>query len=196
MRRFALFLITLVFASTGNAATSVAFVRGHAPQTIWVAWDQPGQATADARALKGCRELARKSGIKTATCVVGGRYTKLGAGALVCGKSGCSWGTGHTSKQEAADDAYRNCVAQGFGSCNATDIPTWTETVGDGERATARVAPAKQCSAPAGKTVRSTTRCNNGACSRTFENGCTVKFQAPYCHDPFSGKWEWKPDGC
>ncbi|MES2756983.1 MAG: hypothetical protein V4693_06385 [Pseudomonadota bacterium] len=196
MKRFALFLITLVLAAAAHAATSVAFVRGQAAQTTYIGWNHPTQASADAFALKGCRAAAKRVGAAAAKCVVGGRYTTLGAGAVVCGKSECTWATGRASKQEAADAAYRGCVDAGHGNCNATNIDTWIEEVGEAAPARPRAAPAKQCSPPAGKTTRSTTRCNNGACSRTFENGCTVQFQAPYCHNPFNGQWEWKPDGC
>ncbi|MET0858359.1 MAG: hypothetical protein ABWY27_16540 [Telluria sp.] len=195
MKRICLFLTVFLFASIGNAATSVAFVKGQATQTIFIAWSQPNQAIADALALKGCRGLAKKAGT-SAKCVVGGRYAQLGFGAIVCGKGDCAWVTGRASAQAAADDAYRECVAADTADCNGTDIMTWTEKVGGVQPAIKPSAPARQCSPPAGRAVRSTTRCNNGACSRTFENGCTVQFQAPYCHNPFSGQWEWKPDGC
>ncbi|MET0857924.1 MAG: hypothetical protein ABWY27_14305 [Telluria sp.] len=194
MKRFAVFLIALLFASIGNATTAVAYAKGQVPQTIYITWSQPDQATADALALKGCREAAKKAG--AAKCVVGGRHPVLGAGAVVCGKADCYWVYGHDTEQEAADAAYGECAKADKPNCNATNIVTWTEKVGDAKLPKPRAAPAKQCSPPAGRAVRSTTRCNNGACSRTFENGCTVQFTAPYCHNPFSGQWEWKPDGC
>jgi hypothetical protein len=197
MKHLALVLLAFLFASIGNAATSVAYVDGRSAQTIYIAWNQPNQATADSFALKGCRDAAKKSGSKAGEkCAVSSRYTDLGAGAVVCGQGGCAWVVGQPSEQEAADQAYRDCVGQGKGNCNATNITTWTEKVGDGKPARSHAAPAKQCSPPAGRAVRSTTHCNNGACSRTFDNGCTVQFEAPYCHNPFTGQWEWKPDGC
>ncbi|MFC0131865.1 hypothetical protein CR105_16775 [Massilia eurypsychrophila] len=195
MKRFYLLLVALLFASGAHAATAVAFAKGQVPQTIYVSWNQPNQASADALALKNCRGLAKKAGTR-AKCVIGGRYTLLGFGALVCGKGDCAWANGRATAQAARDDAYRQCVAADIADCQATDILTWTDSVGGGQPAIKRAAPAKQCSPPAGRAVRSSTRCNNGACSRTFENGCTVQFQAPYCHNPFSGQWEWKPDGC
>jgi hypothetical protein len=53
-----------------------------------------------------------------------------------------------------------------------------------------------KCQPPGGKVVRYTDRCTNGDCTRSFENGCSVRFQAPYCYDIASGQWTWKPDGC
>lgn len=198
MRRFALFLMSLLVAGAATAATSVAMVAGQAPRTIYIAWSQPSVAVADTLALKGCRDLARKIALKGAAgkCAVVARYTDLGAGALVCGTRECAWAYGQDSTQEAAQNAFKSCTTAGFAGCNDTDVLTWTENVGGGQPAARRAAPARQCSPPAGKVVRSQTRCNNGACTRTFENGCTVQFEAPYCHDPFSGQWSWKPDGC
>ena len=55
---------------------------------------------------------------------------------------------------------------------------------------------AASCQPPAGQVLRYSDRCYNGNCTRTFENGCSVQFQAPYCYDALKGKWDWKPDGC
>ncbi len=195
MKRFYLFLVALLFAASGHAATTVAFVKDHAADTIFIAWSHPTQASADALALKGCRGLAKKAG-SNGKCVIGGRYTQLGFGAIVCGKDDCAWVAGRPTAQAAADDAHRQCIAGDIADCKGSDILTWTEKVGGPQPVIKRAAAVKQCSPPAGKAVRSTTRCNNGACTRTFENGCTVQFEAPYCRNPFSGQWEWKPDGC
>jgi len=53
-----------------------------------------------------------------------------------------------------------------------------------------------QCQPPAGRVLHYRDQCSNGDCRRTFENGCSVRFQAPYCYDALSGEWTWKPDGC
>ncbi len=197
MNHFAAVLLTFLFASASHAATSVAYVDGKSVRSIYVAWNHPTQAAADSLALRGCRDAAKKAGIAAAEkCVVRARYTDPGAGALVCGQAGCAWVVGQPGEQAAADQAYRDCVAADNGNCNATNITTWTDKAGGARPAKARAAPTRQCSPPAGRVVRSQTRCNNGACTRTFENGCTVQFEAPYCHDPFSGQWTWKPDGC
>ncbi|MET0341639.1 MAG: hypothetical protein ABW252_11610 [Polyangiales bacterium] len=66
----------------------------------------------------------------------------------------------------------------------------------------ARVAPTApsaalaKCQPPTGKVLRYHDRCSNGDCTRTFENGCSVRFDAPYCYDAVTGSWGWKPDGC
>lgn len=74
-----------------------------------------------------------------------------------------------------------------------------------GRKSTAKPASAKptalvpaqnKCSPPAGKTQRYSDRCVNGSCTRTFENGCSVQFQAAYCFDPIQQRWDWKPNGC
>jgi len=48
----------------------------------------------------------------------------------------------------------------------------------------------------AGKALRYSDHCFNGDCTRTFEDGHQVRFQAPYCYDSLSQQWVWKPDGC
>lgn len=48
----------------------------------------------------------------------------------------------------------------------------------------------------AGKVLRYSDHCFNGDCTRTFEDGHQVRFQAPYCYDAVSQQWAWKPDGC
>lgn len=59
-----------------------------------------------------------------------------------------------------------------------------------------RVPANGSCQPPAGQTLRYHDRCFNGSCTRTFDNGCTIRFQAPYCYDVLSGSWTWKPNGC
>ena len=56
--------------------------------------------------------------------------------------------------------------------------------------------PMKECQPPAGKLLRYSDNCQNGDCVRTFENGCSKRFQAPYCFDPMQNRWTWKPEGC
>lgn len=56
--------------------------------------------------------------------------------------------------------------------------------------------PGKVCQPPTGGVLRYSDRCFNGDCTRTFENGFTRRFQAPYCYDSLRGEWAFKPDGC
>lgn len=117
-------------------------------------------------------------------------------GAIVCGKTGCNSSTGFQTKQAAVDEAYSQCQKQEYGDCQETNILGWWDEEGYAKEASPRGRTTKTCGPPPGSTARSTYQCSNGDCIRTFENGCAVRFQAPYCHDPFSGKWEWKPNGC
>jgi hypothetical protein len=70
-----------------------------------------------------------------------------------------------------------------------------TPTPGNRGLADALRAPG-QCQPPRGSTLRYRDQCSNGDCIRTFEGGCSVRFQAPYCYDALSSQWQWKPDGC
>jgi hypothetical protein len=188
----------LLLPGVSHAYTAVASLQGHSVSTMYAGWNFSTQKTADAAALDGCRKTAKANGLAklASKCEVIHRQKGPGAGAMVCGKIGCTIRTGYDTEQDAVDEAYQQCEQQGYGDCRKTDITNWWDDTGYPKLAVKDVQPANTCGPPPGRTVRSTTQCNNGDCTRTFENGCTVKFQAPYCHDPFSGKWEWKPDGC
>lgn len=188
----------LLLPGLSHAHSAVAWVDGQVTSTYYVGSNFITQKAADAAALDGCRNATKQSGLaKVASkCKVANRQKGPGGGAIVCGKTGCVTSTGFDTQQDAVDDAYRQCEQYGYGDCEKTDITNWWDDAGYRKQAPKNVQPAKTCGPPSGRTVRSTYQCNNGDCTRTFENGCTVRFQAPYCHDPFSGNWEWKPDGC
>lgn len=44
--------------------------------------------------------------------------------------------------------------------------------------------------------VTCNTRCVNGDCWRTYDDGHHVQFQAKRVFDPFSGEWKWDDGGC
>ena len=192
-------LLTCVLVpATSHAHSAVAWVQAHPVSTNYVGWNYPTQKIADAAALEGCRKAAKESGLtKVASkCKVMHRQKGAGAGAIVCGKIGCAMSTGYETRQDAANMAYQKCEQDGYGDCRKTDVTNWWDDAGYRKQTVKNTSPAETCGPPPGRTVRSTYQCNNGDCTRTFENGCTVRFQAPYCLDPASGKWEWKADGC
>lgn len=191
-------LASLLCCTTAHAYSAIAWSEGYTVSTIYAAWSFTTQKAADTVAVNGCRKHAREGGLSKAAgkCEVVQRQKRIGAGAIVCGKTGCATSAGYGTRQDAVDTAYQRCAELGFGECRETDITSWWDEAGYPMQLPKNaVAPAK-CGPPPGRTVRSTYECNNGDCTRTFENGCTVRFQAPYCHDPFSGRWEWKADGC
>lgn len=182
-----------------HAFSAIAFVPGHAPKTVYAGWNWPTQGEADKVALDGCRATAKESGISKLAdkCRVGHRQKVVGAGAIVCGKDECSFVGGYETNQAAINAAYKSCTDK-FKDCQKTGITSWWDEAGYPRKQAKDVGQGEKvaCSPPAGQVVRSKTQCSNGDCIRTFENGCQVRFQAPYCHEPVSGKWEWKPDGC
>jgi hypothetical protein len=182
----------------GHTFSAVAIVPGHATTTLHAGWNWPTQKEADKAAIDGCRAAARESGIANLAnkCRVDFRQKGVGAGAITCGKDECAYAAGYATRQAAVDAAYKSC-AESFKDCRKTNITNWWDEAGY-PKPPVKVAAgrAMTCSPPAGKVVRSKTQCTNGDCLRTFENGCQVRFQAKYCHDPVSGKWDWKPDGC
>lgn len=198
--KFSCFLLTLVVALTHQvtyAFSSVAVVPKHSTESVYAAWNYPSQKEADSVALEGCRAEARGSGIgKLAMqCRIVLRQKDVGAGAIVCGENGCAYVSGHPSKEAAIAAAFAEC-SKHFKTCQETNITAWWDEAGYRVRQVKAPTTKEACGPPPGKVVRSTYQCNNGDCIRTFENGCQVRFQAPYCRDPFNGRWEWKPDGC
>ncbi len=181
-----------------HSHSSVAHVAGMPLRTIYAAWNYPTQQQADAFALKGCRAEARTNQVpaKRAACTVFHRQSVPGAGAIVCGTTGCSVSSGFSSTDDAMISAYRQCERDGFQDCQRTGITNWIDTAGYSDKNSSSRGSTKMCSPPPGKTVHSAYRCQNGDCVRTFTNGCSIRFQADYCFNPAKSAWEWRPDGC
>lgn len=171
-------LLWLPLASHGHS--SVAHVPGKPVGTIYAAWSYPTAGEADKGALRGCQAEARRHRVaaQKSACVVFHRQDVPGAGAIICGVNGCSVSSGFASKDEAMVAAYRQCERDGFRDCQRTDITNWIDDVGY-SKTIPELQVAKVCSPPKVLTLRSTYRCQNGDCVRTFENGCTVRFRPP-----------------
>lgn len=191
-------LLFFYFPLPSHAHSAVAWVSGQPVLTIYAGWNFSTQTKADQRALQGCRKLAKENNLSqlASKCKVGHRQKNPGAGAIVCGTSGCASEAGYRSQQEAMDVAYKSCEAENYGDCTRDGITTWWDDSGYRVGTTRTVSTPRICIPPAGRAVRSATQCTNGDCTRTFENGCSIRFQASYCRDLTSGNWDWKPDGC
>ena len=197
--RYVLQIVVFLFMASplvSHARSAIADIPNHATESIYAAWNFPNQKDADTAALEGCRSTARASGIADLAqkCRVALRQKGEGAGALLCAENGCSFVASYPSEQEAVDAAYDNCVSA-YKNCPSDNIRVWKDETGYSKKV-ASSSPTKACAPPSGRVVHSQTQCNNGDCIRTFENGCQVRFNAPYCFDPVSGTWSWKPDGC
>lgn len=190
-------LAALLIPGLSHAYSAVAWLDGQV-RINFAATNYASQKDADVAALEGCRTRARENGKSgdAAKCKIANRQKVAGGGAVVCGKSGCTIATGFDTEQLAIDRAYRMCEEANYGDCQKTGMTGWLDEEGYPKPAAKKIAAAAHCGPTPGKPVRSSSQCTNGDCTRTFENGCTVRFQAPYCHNPISGQWEWKPDGC
>jgi len=190
-------LAMLIAPAVSFAYTSIALVKDYPMDSNDVVWNATTQKDADASAIKGCLAHAQESGVPKAVrkCVVVLREKNPGFGSIVCGRSGCGWIAGVANKQDAVDLAFQACSK--YGECPDTGLTAWEDVVGYPPVAQA-TSPAKtaSCTPPPGRIVRSRTSCNNGDCTRTYENGCQVQFTAAQCFNPFNNNWEWKPDGC
>ena len=185
-------------ATVATAAGAIIFLPLNEAKTLYFAeFNKPSEKVALSAAREKCTAYAKK--IK-ATQKCQGPFTHAGPGwwAVFFSENGdAGTAVDVNSRQGAIDRAYKECVevAGKIGCPNTTSNDNiWYD---EGPKKVANAAPAGQkCSPPAGKVLRYSDSCSNGDCMRTFENGCKVRFQAPYCYDAFQQKWSWKPDGC
>lgn len=196
-------LISLMLSGNALSAAAVVVTRPFEDKKdskyFWV----KGEATENAakkKAVDLCRsELKKtKSADKNAPCnVVMSDDRHNVYWATFYSKSGAAFAVGSSgNRQNAIDTAYQECLKR---VTDGDECPTTAKEVffdAGPVQKTAAAPAGKSCQPPAGRTLRYSDRCFNGDCTRTFENGCQVRFQAPYCYDAFQQKWDWKPNGC
>ncbi|VVE39750.1 hypothetical protein PCE31106_04074 [Pandoraea cepalis] len=188
----------LAIASTPSvAASAVAGVRTASGIRYVSVTDQTSMAKAKVAALDRCRaQLA--SGRRGGRCDVlmsGNGPAYWAVVRAVNGEIGIALGDTQTS---AVQDAFAVC--QRAGQCSLDSAQVWFDS---GQRPgrrlptpqAASVSPAP-CRIPTGQVVRMQTRCVEGACVRTYENGCTIRFQAAHCLDKGTSQYVWRPNGC
>ncbi|VVE11359.1 hypothetical protein PCA20602_02649 [Pandoraea capi] len=204
-RLFRLFLLcaagiagaTPLTSVSAYAASAVAGLRtANGLRYVYVT-NQTSMAKAKVAALDRCRtQLAPGSR--------GGRCDVLMAGngpaywAVVRASNGEVGVALGDTQESAAQDAF--VVCQRGGQCAMESAQVWFDS---GQRAGRRLPPPKavqaaptQCRIPTGQVVRMQTQCINGECTRTYENGCTVRFQAARCLDKETHSYVWRPNGC
>ncbi|WP_410174599.1 hypothetical protein [Pandoraea sputorum] len=154
-------------------------------------------AKAKLSALNRCRtQLA--SGSRGGRCEV-----------LMAGNGPAYWAVVHASNGEVGvalgdtqDSALQDAfvVCQRGGQCSTDGAQVWFDS---GQRPGKRLPPPQaaqaaptQCRIPTGQVVRMRTQCVNGECTRTYENGCTIRFQAARCLDKETHSYTWRPNGC
>lgn len=184
-------------STSGLAASAVAGVRGSGGFRLVYVTNQTSMAKAKVAALSRCRTQF-SAGSR------GGRCEVLMAGngpaywAVVRATNG-EVGVALGDTQEAAiGDAF--VVCQRAGQCTLENAQVWAD---NGQRPGRRLPPPPaaqaspaQCRIPTGQVIRMQTRCDALGCTRTYENGCTVRFQATRCFDKETNRYVWQPDAC
>ena len=191
-------LFSMLFVSFGSQAyTSIALIPGYGTQSFYRSSNYASQKEADASALDGCRVESREHGIGhlAKKCIVKDRARGPGYGAVVLGEDGLAWTTGYADVQAAVDEAYARCIKTNK-NCQENGISSWLDEAGYPVKNASKNPEGNSCKPLAGKILRYVDKCINGDCARTFENGCTKRFQATYCYDALKGSYNWKPDGC
>ncbi|WP_411829102.1 DUF4189 domain-containing protein [Pandoraea sputorum] len=179
------------------AASAVAGVHTASGLRYVYVTNQTSMAKAKLAALNRCRtQLA--SGSRGGRCEV-----------LMAGNGPAYWAVVHASNGEVGvalgdtqDSALQDAfvVCQRGGQCSTDGARVWFDS---GQRPGKRLPPPQaaqaapaQCRIPTGQVVRMRTQCVNGECTRTYENGCTIRFQAARCLDKETHSYTWRPNGC
>ncbi|NHZ43641.1 hypothetical protein [Massilia aquatica] len=134
--RHLLLVVAALTPLVSHAHTAIAQVDGTPHGTLYAAWSYQTQKEADLAAVKGCRAAAKQRGLtkKAATCAVMHRQKGFGGGAIVCGAAGSNLSTGVDTQQDAVDRAFRQCEQQKMENCRTTDIISWWDEAGYGQR--------------------------------------------------------------
>lgn len=189
--------IVLAFLSGESFAYSaIAMVDGQAKETFHSAYDFDTQKAADRRALEGCQESARRSGYPNLAkkCVVVTRGKGPGYGAATCGDGGCAWTTGYADLQEAVDAAYDRCAST-YKSCQSEGITNWEDFAGFRKKSPEKVVVNESCR-PHSTRVVCQSRCANGDCILTYENGCKIHVTVQPNFNSFTNQWEYPAPSC
>ncbi|AJC22012.1 hypothetical protein RO07_18720 [Pandoraea pulmonicola] len=189
--------LMILACGQADAASAVAGVRSAGGVRVVYATNQTSMAKAKLAALERCRSRLGAGGR-------GGRCE-----VLMAGNGPAYWAVVHASNGEvgialgeteeaALQDAF--VVCQRGGQCTTDGAQMWFD---DGQGPGKRLPPKQaaqpaptQCRIPTGQVVRMRTRCVNGECIRTYENGCTIRFQAARCLDRETNTYVWRPNGC
>ncbi|VVD88673.1 DUF4189 domain-containing protein [Pandoraea anhela] len=190
--------VTVLVSTPGYAASAVAGVRTANGLRYLYVTNQTSMAKAKLAALDRCR-LQLASGSRGGRCDV-----------LMAGNGPAYWavvraGNGEVgvalgdTQESAVQDAFVVCQ-RGGEQCSLDSAQIWFD---NGQRPGKRLPPPKaaqaaptQCRIPTGQVVRMRTQCVNGECTRTYENGCTIRFQAARCLDKETHSYVWRPNGC
>lgn len=193
--RFSLLLFISLLLNNAFALTSIATVSGHVDAAWYRVSNYESQSEADAAALEGCRTEARKNGIGNLArkCKVISRAKAPGYGAIVCGDDGCSWVIASESGQSAIDAAYERC-SKSYKNCQERDINFWEDFAGF-SRKKSEIASGGDCR-PRTNILRCQSRCTNGDCILTYENGCKMRTRINPNFNPISNQWEYPAPSC
>ncbi|WP_287495892.1 DUF4189 domain-containing protein [Pandoraea sp. CB10b_02] len=189
--------LMMLTCAPADAASAVAGVRSAGGVRLVYVTNQTSMAKAKLAVLERCRSRLG-AGSRGGRCEV-----------MMAGNGPAYWAVVHASNgevgialgetQEAAlQDAFAVC--QRGGQCTTDGAQRWLD---EGQRPGKRLPPTPaglpaqvQCRIPTGQVVRMQTRCVNGECTRTYENGCTIRFQAARCLDRETNTYVWRPNGC
>lgn len=163
--------------------------RAKGGKTLAYAWSTNSLSEAKSAALKSCGN---------ADCKISESFAQPGFFSLFKSK-GSDTATyflayGYSNSDLADADAKAGCEENSGTSCSvviSSAIP--------GAIAAPRAAPAsaveKSCR-PTTPSVRCTSRCTNGNCELTYENGCKMRVQVPAKFDPFNNQWTYPAPSC
>lgn len=180
-------LIVVMATVLGKARADTAIAADSANIHYWAS------ATTLKEARTGVLSYCKRES-ERGNCRIISQSKPASGGYAAVATSKLKWGavTGYGSQQDANTAALQSCasVTSTEDVCNV--VMSFYDSSRDVAHPVAKVARKSATS----NLVSHSDSCYNGDCIRTFDNGKKVRFQAPYCYDVLSGKWDWKPGGC
>ena len=187
VRRFVVLFGSFLLAPYGSADTAVVQDGGG------VVYRSSRNSINEARAA-GLAYCKRESQAGKCSLVAESKPKSYGYVAVAKSKTRTQAASGYDTADGANEAALQGCIVETARDDVCSIVLTfYDDTNGP---LTSAAAGASHRKGPTDTVVQYSDNCYNGDCVRTFKGGKTMRFQAAYCHDPFSGKWDWKPDGC
>jgi hypothetical protein len=172
-----------------------AVVRAEGPKRVGYGISAVSLADARKKALESCGE---------ASCKVKSEITSPGFFALAASELDAE-GNGsfhlayqYTSITAAVKAAIAKCEENTGRKCSlssASAIAGNYEIEADPAPKSSPVASAKNCR-PNGPSLRCTSRCTNGNCLVTYDNGCKIRVQVQPQYDGFNNQWTYPAPAC
>ena len=178
---------SLIISIPTNAASAIASIKGHSTELNGISVGYASESKAKEQAIKSCKETARKDGIKGGCHVV---ISGKGPGYLAISFGDDGAGYGFAGTVQGAVDLAAEACQKSFNNCEIKNVRYWTDNFSP-----APIGSNTNCR-PNTPTIRCSSRCTNGDCVVTYENGCQMRVRVSPRFDGISNQWTYPSPSC